>query len=288
MSKGSRTTSGPSRFSQPFIREGANTLQGAYNANSGQIQDATNQVLGLLPDMIQRYQDGDAGTNAARDYNVDVLSGMYLDQGNPYLDDIISRSNDDIRNQTQAAMGVRGLTGGSDYAGLIADRVAGNTLGLRYSDYNNERSRMATAAGQSPSIAASDYLSISPILGAQQASMLPVNAAGTYAGGLGGLLGGYGTQSQSPGAGQTIGNLAQMGAMFALASERRVKRDIEQIGTLPDGLNVYNFRYVWDEDDAPLHTGVMVDEVEELRPWALGPVIDGIQTVDYSKLETAQ
>lgn len=77
---------------------------------------------------------------------------------------------------------------------------------------------------------------------------------------------------------------AQLGSAAIMASERRVKRDIEAIGTLPDGLGVYQFRYIWDEDSAPLQTGVMVDEVAALRPWALGPVVDGIQTVNYGEL----
>lgn len=284
MSKGSRSTSGPSRFSQPFIRQGADALSSAYGSNAGNIQGLTNQVTGLLPGMIDRYNEGDAGVNAARDYNVDVLSGNFLNEGNPYLDQMIADTNNDIMNQTQAALGVRGLTGGSNYADLISRNVARNTTNMRYNDYNNERNRMATAAGQSGGLAAADYLSISPILSTLGASTTPIQAANQYAGGLGGLLGGYGTQSQSPGVGQTLGNIAQTAAMFALASERRVKRDIEQIGTLEDGLGVYNFRYNWDADDAPLHVGVMVDEVEKLRPWALGPVIDGIQTVDYSRI----
>ncbi len=70
----------------------------------------------------------------------------------------------------------------------------------------------------------------------------------------------------------------------AASSERRVKKDVEKVGTLPNGLNVYDFRYVWDADDAPLRRGVMVDEVEKIQPEALGPMAAGIQTVDYSKL----
>ena len=77
---------------------------------------------------------------------------------------------------------------------------------------------------------------------------------------------------------------AQLGSAAIMASERRVKRDIELLGREADGLGVYNFRYIWDADNAPLHTGVMVDEVEKLRPWALGPVVSGIQTVNYGVL----
>lgn len=81
-----------------------------------------------------------------------------------------------------------------------------------------------------------------------------------------------------------IGAGAQVGGAAILASERRVKRDISLIGREDDGLGVYHYRYIWDAPDAPLRAGVMVDEVEKIRPWALGPVVDGIQTVNYGAL----
>jgi hypothetical protein len=74
----------------------------------------------------------------------------------------------------------------------------------------------------------------------------------------------------------------------AQASERRVKRDITKRAEDSDGLGWYSFRYVWDDDSAPVRFGTMVDEVERIRPWALGPVVDGVRTVDYSKLEAVQ
>ena len=87
--------------------------------------------------------------------------------------------------------------------------------------------------------------------------------------------------------GYIMQNIAAAGSAAAAASERRVKRDIELVGREADGLGRYHFRYIWDDDTAPLREGTMVDEVERLRPWALGPVVDGIRTVDYSKLEMA-
>lgn len=57
-----------------------------------------------------------------------------------------------------------------------------------------------------------------------------------------------------------------------------------RVGT-GNNLELITFNYKWDDEGAPLYTGVMVDEVRELRPWALGPVVSGVQTVDYSKLE---
>lgn len=172
--------------------EGAGAdLTNAYKANAGTIQGNADQLSGLLPGILDRYRNGDAGVNAARDYNVDVLRGRYLDQGNPYLNDMIAHSNDDIRNQLQASLGARGLTGGSDYAGLIADRIAKNTLGMRYADYGAERDRMTNAAGMSPSISAANEIPLQSAFGVSDAAQDPVRAAVGYAAGLGGLLGQY-------------------------------------------------------------------------------------------------
>lgn len=95
-----------------------------------------------------------------------------------------------------------------------------------------------------------------------------------------------GTSKTSGGLLQSLlGAGAQIGSAALMASERRVKRDIELLDREPDGLGIYRFNYVWDGPNETRRHGVMADEVEALRPWALGPVMNGIQTVDYSKLE---
>lgn len=97
---------------------------------------------------------------------------------------------------------------------------------------------------------------------------------------------GTGTQTTPGGLfGQLLGIGGQLGSAALLKSERRVKRDIELIDREHDGLGRYRYNYIWDPADEPRRTGVMVDEVSTLRPWALGPIMDGVQTVDYSKLE---
>lgn len=85
--------------------------------------------------------------------------------------------------------------------------------------------------------------------------------------------------------GSLLGPLASLGSAAIAKSERRVKRDIVKRTEDRDGLPWYTFRYVWDADTAPIRFGVMVDEVERIRPWALGPVVDGVRTVNYSRLE---
>lgn len=64
-------------------------------------------------------------------------------------------------------------------------------------------------------------------------------------------------------------------------SDRRLKTDIEKLAEFEDGLSWYRFRYIWEDD---LREGVMADEVAELRPWALGPSINGFATVNMEAM----
>ena len=65
------------------------------------------------------------------------------------------------------------------------------------------------------------------------------------------------------------------------ASDARAKRDVRPIGRLDDGLGIYTYRYIWDDEP---RVGVMAQEVAALRPWALGPMAGGYLTVDYGAL----
>jgi hypothetical protein len=81
---------------------------------------------------------------------------------------------------------------------------------------------------------------------------------------------------------RTAGMIASgIGKVLGIFSDRRLKEDIEKVGEFTDGLGVYEFRY---KDGTERFRGVMADEVEKLRPWALGPVVDGYATVIYEAL----
>jgi hypothetical protein len=100
--------------------------------------------------------------------------------------------------------------------------------------------------------------------------------------GAGGVIGGAGNVSNSSsksknGMGGFLGSAL---GSFA-ASDRRLKKDIKYLRTRDDGLNVYQFKYI---NDRGPYIGVMSDEVRALKPEALGPIIDGYDTVDYGKI----
>ena len=101
----------------------------------------------------------------------------------------------------------------------------------------------------------------------------------------GGLLSGAGnvqtgTSKEKPGIGGFLGQL-KAGAM---ASDRRLKKNIFKVGKMANGLTLYQYRYI--NDYGPV-VGVMADEVKAKFPEAMGPEVGGYMTVDYSKLEKA-
>lgn len=91
------------------------------------------------------------------------------------------------------------------------------------------------------------------------------------------------TSKSSGGLLQGIGALGQGIGGFAALSDRRLKHDIEKIAELDDGLGVYSYRFGWDEPGTQ-RVGVMADEVEQLRPHALGAPLGGFSTVHYEAL----
>lgn len=78
------------------------------------------------------------------------------------------------------------------------------------------------------------------------------------------------------------GSVGQLGSAF-LMSDRRVKTDIERVGTLDNGLPVYLFRY---RDGGPFQIGVMAQDVQEAKPDAVRD-FDGVLAVDYVKAVAA-
>jgi hypothetical protein len=63
-------------------------------------------------------------------------------------------------------------------------------------------------------------------------------------------------------------------------SDRRLKTNIQRIGTHRLGIGIYSYDYVWGEHAV----GVMADEVKTVMPEAVVRGADGYDRVDYSKL----
>lgn len=108
---------------------------------------------------------------------------------------------------------------------------------------------------------------------------------GIQSGGIVANTGQVSSGTSKGGGPSTIGSIAStVGGLASIFSDRRLKTDIEKINELSDGLGIYRYRYIWDEPKQIRLLGVMADEVEQLRPWALGPRIGGYATVNYGAL----
>lgn len=249
------------------ITGAANNITNAYNASQPAVQTLTNNLGAASNDLFAGMQGGNNAVLNANNFINQQLTGD--PQSNPYLDAMVERTNNSVRNQQQAILGRRGMTGGSDYTNLISRALASNETGLRYDDYNNAMNRRFQAAGM-----AGQGLGTAAALGAQGA-MLPTQLAALQGAGVGGLLGQYqtvnGRSTQSGGLMDVLGLGLQGAALF---SDRRLKTDIRRVGKTDTGVPIYTYRYM---GEGAFHMGVMADDV----PQAQGPVIGGFKTVRY-------
>lgn len=77
--------------------------------------------------------------------------------------------------------------------------------------------------------------------------------------------------------------LTGTGPAAGIASDRRLTTDIQQVGTLDNGIKVYAFRFIWDD---ALRVGIIAQDLLE-RPDSRAAVLilaNGLLGVDYSAL----
>lgn len=215
-SSGGSKSGSAQKWAKPFAINAANTVQDVYGQNAGNLADIAGGVSGVLPGLIDRFNQGDQGVDAAGGYVNDVLGGKYLN-GNPYLEAMWNKTAGDVTSRVGAAYGSRGSFGGTAWEGALAKALADSETGLRYGNYSDEMNRMGSAAGLAPSIAQAKYTGLPEILQASGvAAELPYTGINALSGNLGNLF--SGSVQKQPGIGGSIlAGLAQ-GAGSALAA----------------------------------------------------------------------
>ena len=78
-----------------------------------------------------------------------------------------------------------------------------------------------------------------------------------------------------------MSGLMSLGSAAIMASDVRVKTDLERVGELKPGIGLYSFRYLWG---GGRRVGVMAQEVAMLRPEAVTVGAGGMLGVDYGRL----
>jgi hypothetical protein len=289
----SKTSSSTKPVYAPEIEGAAKSVQSAYDAAKPGLQAITNTVQGAIPGLAERAFNTDPTVTAAQGYAQDAIGGHYLNN-NPYVDEQSRIARNNVGDNVNSYFGKVGRVGSGAHLADLGRGMSEAELGVRSGIYGQERQAQAQAAGMAPSLNAGQYAGISPFLGTAQAGAeLPFVGSNNLASGIGGLLGQYTntTGKTSTPWGAAWLNAAGSAASAAAGSDFRLKKNIEKIGEYDDGLGIYDFDYI---DGLPANIsahcpqgrqrGVMADEVANIRPWALGPVIDGYATVDYGRL----
>lgn len=115
-------------------------LQFASNTLSGNgVSQAGQNAMGKLPGM-------GAGPGAAQNYLSGTAAGANLN-GSPHLNDIVSKSNQNIADQTNQLFAAGGRYGSGVHQGTLADSIGSNTNNLLNANYQQERDRQMQAAG---------------------------------------------------------------------------------------------------------------------------------------------
>jgi hypothetical protein len=107
------------------------------------------------------------------------------------------------------------------------------------------------------------------------------------------VLGAYALQSQAQQAAYQaaqakssglMGGLFSLGSAALMGSDVRLKKNIERVGTHPNGVGIYEFDY---RDRPGRFRGVMAHELETVRPDLVVTASDGMKAVNYFGLEAA-
>lgn len=313
-----QNTTGASAFALPHVNQALGTLREGYDASKGILDQYTPQISGGFEHMLSNYGKADPNLTASNNYANSTLGGAYLN-GNGFLQQALTSAGNDARDMTNASVGARGAAGGSMQANLLSRNISNAQNNVLFQNYQNERQQQ-TAAAQIAAMNSQAQNNKDSSSLQQLMSMLamPQAMAGQYASGVNQQVGNYttndgsaqnytlgGSQSAQQGTNNTTGTQTTHGTntttesggllgsiLGGLAgavrlSDPRTKKDVVKLGEEPDGLGVYEFRYIWHGAGTAVQRGVMANEVAKLRPWALGPVRDGYATVDYSKLMEA-
>lgn len=157
-----------------------------------------------------------------------------------------------------AEAGSRGITGNAAAGGLLRSGSTGKALASFGANLNQQF--------------AGNYMD----------RLMGLTQTGLQAGGVLANAGQVSNSTQKSSSKPGIGGFLGQVASGVAASDPRLKENAYQIGSLDDGIGIYQFNYIGDNIPT---VGVMANEVAEIQPDALGPVVDGFMTVDYDKLK---
>jgi len=297
MGGGSKTTNTTSSangsaqaWAMPYAKQGAGSVQGVFDQAQPGLQGLTNTAQNdLVPNLVGQYHGGMGAAQQATNHYGNVLSGQYMN-GNPYLQQMINRSNSDIQDRVNGQYSMNGRYGSEAHDQVLSRELANNENQYRYQNYTTEAGRMdnaAQGAGQQNLANVAQALA-----GIGQGAQLPYTGSSSLANSMGALFNGGTSQGKEVKKGPgLLQSLIQAGSNAAAAYAQsgcdiRLKENIVLNHVDPDGLAFYDFTY---KPEFGLAEGIqtnlpMAQDVAKLRPWALGTGWNGYMTIYPGKL----
>ncbi|WP_324807228.1 hypothetical protein SH584_11510 [Sphingomonas sp. LY29] len=269
----SKTTNDPWKPAQPFIIKNLQDQSAVFNSTQPQLEGFAAQQRDTYGRIAPGAEQGIMGAQSLVNRN---LSGANL-QGNPYLDAILGQTRDNVMARVGDEFGSAGRFGGGMHQAIAAREALNAENAMRYQDYGQERAYQQDAIGQAGQMMQGSQ---SILNNAAELPWLGIQASN---GAVRQASNGYGTSSTTSkqALGPMLLNAAASAAQSAaMASDRRLKRKIKLLSRAKDGLGFYSWTYL----NGKKAVGVMADEVAKLRPWALGPKIEGFATVNMGAL----
>jgi hypothetical protein len=191
----SKSTNTP--YDTGAIKASTDALSGAYGQsqatiaqNSPALQTAINQIQHNIASPPQYATDARAQLDK-------TINGGYLDPAsNPYASGMAKLIGDRTQGNYNATFGASGRSHGG-LAALLSGQGVADALGGFYGNiYNTERGNQQAATMAAPAFNQDEYTGTNALFPAVSgATMLPLNAANSYAGGTGSLLSPYGTST---------------------------------------------------------------------------------------------
>jgi hypothetical protein len=215
------------------------------------------------------------------------LANQGLAPGSQAYDNAMTNFNNSKNQAYSNAANQSVLTGSQIGSQMLQNNLAavgaqGNLLNQQGVNYGQQASLSQLPYSQLSSLAGM----VPGNTGTAQSAANPANIAQAFQNQYQGQLSAYNAQTGASNSKQSglfgLGSAAipMLGNMM---SDRRVKTDIEAIGPLKDGVNLYRYRSVWDEPGTE-RQGVMADEVKRVDPQAVIRTPSGFEAVNYDRV----
>ena len=248
------------RFYSPYVRDVANATQ------ANLLESAAQQRSGLKGGAIQAGAFGGDRSGIAQ-------AEMSRQQ---QLANAQAMSN--IYNQGYGqAMGLAGQQVAN--LGAMGQQMAGLGTTAQTSALQGAQAQLAAGAQEQATAQAQLQAAYDQFLQQQSYPFQIAQYFANIAQGLGSTAGGTSsTTAPGPSAGsQIMGGIGALGSIASMASDKRMKENIEAVGTLNDGQTVYRYNF---KGDPKTQIGLLAQEVEERNPGAVTEV-KGLKMVDY-------